>query len=176
MNVQSSGYFIRPKRLMLTTLLTGWVIIIPSLFVSIQAEEVVFNRDVLPLLSKHCFACHGPDEAKREAALRLDTREGLFGDTGEGWVVQAGDPAKSLLIERIFSHDEDDVMPPPEAKMPLNDDQRALLQKWVEQGASWEGHWSFQTPELSTLPEVQKKSWCAIRSTVLFSPNWKARD
>ena len=159
MNVQSSGYFIRPKRLMLATLLTGWVIIIPSLFVSIQAEEVVFNRDVLPLLSKHCFACHGPDEAKREAALRLDTREGLFGDTGEGWVVQAGNPAKSLLIERIFSHDEDDVMPPPEAKMPLNDDQRALLQKWVEQGASWEGHWSFQTPELSTLPEVQQKSW-----------------
>ena len=137
MNDLISGYSMRPKCLMLATLLTGWVIMIPSLPVSIQAEEVVFNRDVLPLLSKHCFACHGPDEAKREAALRLDTREGLFGDTGEALVVQAGDPAKSLLIERIYSHDEDDVMPPPEAKMPLNDDQRALLQKWVEQGASW---------------------------------------
>ena len=159
MNDLISGYSMRLKRLMLATLLTGWGIMIPSLSVSIQAEEVVFNRDVLPLLSKYCFACHGPDEAKREAALRLDTREGLFGDTGEALVVQAGDPSKSLLIERIYSHDEDDVMPPPEAKMPLNDDQRALLQKWVEQGASWEGHWSFQTPELSTLPEVQKKSW-----------------
>jgi len=123
------------------------------------AEEVVFNRDIQPLLSRHCFACHGPDESKREAGLRLDTKDGLLNQEASSRVVLAGNPQESELIARIFSEDADEVMPPPEFKMPLDAAQKKLLQQWVEEGANWQDHWSFEPPVSQVPPVVTDTSW-----------------
>ena len=122
-------------------------------------EEVVFNRDIQPLLSRHCFACHGPDESKREAGLRLDTKDGLLNQEASSRVVLAGKPQESELIARIFSEDADEVMPPPEFKMPLDAAQKKLLQQWVEDGANWQDHWSFEPPVAQVPPVVTDTSW-----------------
>ena len=125
----------------------------------VSAGEIHYNKDILPILSNHCMACHGPDKAQRKADLRLDTQEGLFATLDGHSVVAPGAPDKSLLIERIQTHDLDDLMPPPEAKNPMTQDQIDLLVAWVEQGAEWEGHWAFVTPRVPNLPEVADTNW-----------------
>lgn len=103
--------------------------------------EISFNRDIRPILSDNCFNCHGPDEHSRKADLRLDTREGATG--GEYPAIVAGDSDASELIARLLTEDEDDIMPPPESHKKLTPDQILLLTRWVNEGAEWEGHWSF---------------------------------
>lgn len=101
---------------------------------------VDFGRDVRPLLSDHCFACHGPDAAQRQADLRLDLAADLAA------TVTAGDPDSSILIERVESQDRDLRMPPAEFHKPLSGAQVDTLRRWVEQGAEIESHWSFMPP------------------------------
>lgn len=98
------------------------------------------------LLSDRCFRCHGPDASKRKAKLRLDTREGLLTDLGEGRVVVVpGAPDRSELVRRIsLSPDDDDVMPPAEAHLPLSAEQKTMLTRWVAAGAEYRGHWSWE--------------------------------
>jgi hypothetical protein len=103
-----------------------------------------FNRDIRPILSENCVFCHGPDRNKREADLRLDTREGLYGADGEQGTVVPGKPEESELIRRIRSSDADEVMPPPDSHKALTTEQVALLEDWVRQGAPYEGHWAFE--------------------------------
>ena len=103
-------------------------------------ERVDFNRDIRPLLSDRCFACHGPDENTREADLRLDIAEGVV--QGDSTVVQANDLEASELYQRIISDDVDIVMPPPSTNKPLSESEKDLLKKWIEQGAAWETHLS----------------------------------
>ena len=103
-------------------------------------ERVDFNRDIRPLLSDRCFACHGPDENTREADLRLDIAEGVV--QGVSTVVQANDLEASELYQRIISDDVDIVMPPPSTNKPLSESEKDLLKKWIEQGAAWETHWA----------------------------------
>jgi len=120
------------------------------------AQEVSFNRDIRPILSNKCFFCHGPDENKREADLRLDTREGaLAGHDGFSAVVP-GKPDESELLFRVAHDDPDELMPPPEAKKdPLTKSEIALLRRWIEQGAPYQGHWSFE-PLAETTPPASK--------------------
>ena len=105
---------------------------------------VTFNRDIRPILSDNCFFCHGPDRNKREADLRLDTREGLFGTADQSGTIVPGKPEESELIRRIRSTDADEVMPPPESHKALTAEQVHLLEKWVREGAPYEGHWAFE--------------------------------
>ena len=107
-----------------------------------EPRRLEFNRDVRPILSDHCFACHGPDKSKREADVRLDTAQGLF-DSDAAPVVR-GYPDASSLVERITADDVDERMPPPEFGKDLDSEQIELLQRWIAQGAEWQGHWSFQ--------------------------------
>ena len=119
-----------------------------------HAEEVTFNRDVRPILSKNCFACHGFDEKKRKAELRLDVAEGAVADLG-GY--KAFDPGKLDLSEawlRITSADEDEVMPPPEDHEPLTAAQKDTIKRWIEQGAKYEKHWSFIPPTKPEIPAI----------------------
>lgn len=106
-------------------------------------DVVEFNRDIRPILSDNCFFCHGPDKNKREADLRLDTQEGLHGKAGEPGTVVAGKPSDSELFRRITSTDPEQRMPPAESAKSLTPRDIALIKKWIEQGAKYEGHWAF---------------------------------
>lgn len=118
------------------------------------AQELDFQRDVRPILSNHCYHCHGPDEQGRKGGLRLDVREDALkaGKSGEVAIVP-GKADASEIIRRIFSHDGDDLMPPPEAKKPLTEAQMDILRRWVTTGAEYAPHWAFAKPEAAPVPE-----------------------
>ena len=120
---------------------------------SYSVDAVRFNRDVRPILSDHCFACHGPDAEKRKGKLRLDTKQGLFNEREGKAPVVPGDKARSELVRRVFSSDPDDVMPPAKGGKPLSDAQKTVLEQWVKQGAPWEGHWAYTPVERPALPK-----------------------
>ncbi|MCA9083794.1 MAG: DUF1549 domain-containing protein, partial [Planctomycetaceae bacterium] len=114
-----------------------------------RAEEPLsYNRDVRPILAEHCFACHGPDSASRKGELRLDQRQAAI-DSG---AVVPSNPQDSSLVERILSTDAELVMPPPDIKKDLSAEQKAILQKWIVQGAEYEPHWSFIPPSRPEVP------------------------
>jgi hypothetical protein len=120
------------------------------------APRIDYNREIRPILSNACYQCHGPDEKKREADLRLDTREGLFAEIDGIHPVVPGNPAGSEIILRISSDDKDEVMPPPKAKKPLKPEQIALIRDWIKQGADFKGHWAFSAPEKPPVPDLDK--------------------
>ncbi len=126
----------------------------------LPAQDVDFNRDVRPLLSNRCFKCHGPDEEKREAGLRLDVRDAAITELDSGTrAIVAGHPADSELIARITSDDPDLVMPPPHLKTSLSEDEQQILTAWIEQGAPYAPHWAFVPPVRPPLPEVDRQGW-----------------
>ncbi len=112
---------------------------------------IEFNRDVRPILSNTCFACHGPDEGRREAEQRFDTEEGLLALRETGAIVP-GDADKSDMLARIASDDPDLRMPPPDHPRQLTDRDAAVLRRWIEQGAKWQPHWAFIAPQRPELP------------------------
>jgi hypothetical protein len=115
-------------------------------------EPFVFNRDVRPILADTCFACHGPDAGKRQADLRLDRSEGVI--DGDNPVIVPGKPDESELYRRVMSSDESEMMPPAEATKRLTDAQKEILRKWIEQGAKYQKHWSFEAIEKPAAPEA----------------------
>ncbi len=116
-------------------------------------ETVSFNQHIRPILADKCLACHGRDEAKREAGLRLDTLEGATEDLGDRQAVRPGDPGASELWLRITSDDEDLRMPPAHSHKVLDPAEIDLLRKWIEQGAAWEQHWAFEPVQPVTPPQ-----------------------
>lgn len=113
-----------------------------------EESRISFNRDIRPILSENCYACHGFDPKHREGGLRLDTFEGATEDRDGARGIVPGDPAKSDIWQRIISTDKDEIMPPPKShKPPLTTAQRGLLKKWIEQGARYERHWAFESPK-----------------------------
>jgi mono/diheme cytochrome c family protein len=125
------------------------------------AGKVDFNRDIRPILSDNCFACHGPDEKKREAELRLDQLETATRDLGGYKAIEPGKPDKSEIFKRLTTKNEDDVMPPVKTGKKLKPEQIALLRRWIQDGAKYQGHWSFIPPEKPAVPDVG-----ALRSRV----------
>ena len=114
-----------------------------------EATAIDFNRDVRPILSDNCFACHGFDASSRKAKLRLDTREGATAE-----VIVPGKPEQSELIARIKSSDADELMPPADShKKPLGAKAVATLEEWIRQGAPWGEHWAFVKPARPAIPE-----------------------
>ena len=133
-----------------------------GLSVTVRAQapaEVRFNRDIRPILSENCFACHGPDRPARKADLRLDTKDGLFAKAKHAVAVVPGDVSKSELIARVTNADPDEVMPPPKTGKKLTPHQVELLRTWVQQGAKWEGHWAFTAPVRPAVPSVKRAEW-----------------
>jgi hypothetical protein len=118
-------------------------------------DQVSFNRDVRPILSDKCFACHGFDANHREADLRLDVPPQDSPDW-EGWVIVPGDPEASELWKRITGSDPSLVMPPPESHKGLTSEEQEVLRRWILQGASYEAHWSFQPIRQPDVPGVEK--------------------
>lgn len=103
-----------------------------------SASAVDFTREVRPILVTKCYACHGPDEDKREADLRLDIREEAIKSA-----IKPGKPDESEVWKRISSHDKDEVMPPPTSPKPLTDAEREILRRWIAEGAEYQQHWAF---------------------------------
>jgi hypothetical protein len=127
-------------------------------FIAAAENTVRYRRDILPILSDRCFKCHGPDSAARKAGLRLDRPDAATAvlDSGVTAIVP-GKPADSAVVERIMSKDPDEMMPPPDSGKVLSDAERALLKRWIEQGAKYEKHWAFVAPVRPTVPEVKKR-------------------
>jgi len=125
-------------------------------------ETIDFNYHVKPILSDKCFACHGPDQAKQKADLRLDMPESAFAALKSNpnlYAIVAQKPQKSEVIKRILSKDAQIQMPPPESNLALDEYEIAILIKWIEQGAEYKPHWSFISPEKKKLPKVQQQDW-----------------
>lgn len=123
------------------------------------AGEITFNRDIRPILSENCFACHGFDAKQRKADLRLDIAEGAFGEHDGNTPIKPGDLANSELWQRIISDDPQEVMPPPATKKTLTASQKETIRKWIEQGAVYQKHWAFELPVKVAEPNVKLANW-----------------
>ncbi|MDH3717149.1 MAG: DUF1553 domain-containing protein [Planctomycetota bacterium] len=122
-------------------------------FAAEASGELQFNRDIRPILSAHCYHCHGPDKKHREADLQLDRQDGIdyaFGET---------DLADNEAWQRLISTDPDDQMPPPTAHTKVTPEELARLKQWIAQGAKYQGHWSLIAPTRPELPPVKNTSW-----------------
>jgi hypothetical protein len=106
-------------------------------------DGVDFARDVLPILSANCFACHGPDEHQRQAELRLDIEAAAKESRGDYAAITPGDLERSAVIDRLTSTDPDVMMPPPSSNRTVTPEEIETIRKWIEQGAEWSRHWSF---------------------------------
>jgi len=144
----------RASALLLPCLLTAQLV---------QAEDapVDFNRDVRPILSDRCYGCHGPDADKgRKAGLRLDELAGATKELKSGDIaIVPGDTVKSTMVHRMNSTDPEEVMPPPELHRPLSAGEKDILTRWIKQGAKYDPHWAFVSPQSKPAPKVPVSSW-----------------
>jgi hypothetical protein len=125
-----------------------------------QPAPVDYNRDVRPILSRNCFACHGQDDPHRAAKLRLDRRDGAVRKLRDGrTAVVPGAPGQSELVRRVSAEDADVRMPPAETGNRLTPAQVAVLRRWIEEGAPYAEHWAFVKPQRPALPAVRDRAW-----------------
>ncbi|WP_232834876.1 DUF1553 domain-containing protein [Pleomorphovibrio marinus] len=125
-------------------------------------SEIDYNLHVKPILSDRCFSCHGPDPNTREAGLRLDTEEGAYAALeGNRWkaAIKPGKLSKSEVYGRIISSDPEYMMPPPVTNLTLSTQEKAILVRWIEQGAKYKPHWAFIKPTKPELPTLQNPDW-----------------
>jgi hypothetical protein len=120
-------------------------------------KSIEFNRDVRPILAENCFACHGFDAKARKAKLRLDVPEGAFAERRGLVPIKPGDLKSSEVWFRIMSGDPEAMMPPPDSRKKLTAAQKETLKRWIEQGAKYQKHWSFE-PIVSREPKAGAKS------------------
>ncbi|MCE9611536.1 MAG: PSD1 and planctomycete cytochrome C domain-containing protein [Chthoniobacter sp.] len=127
----------------------------PRVLPAAVSDKVDFNRQIRPILSDNCFACHGLDAKKRKAKLRLDTPEGAYALNEEGIAaIVPGDADRSDAWGRIVSEDKDELMPPPDShKPPLTAEQKALIKRWIEEGAKYQRHWAFEPQAMQEPPK-----------------------
>ncbi|MFP6671691.1 MAG: DUF1553 domain-containing protein, partial [Pirellulaceae bacterium] len=118
-----------------------------------EKGQVLYNRDVRPILSNNCFKCHGPDGEARQAELRLDHSKSAQA------VLSPNNPSKSKLLKRILSSDPDDQMPPPDSKLALTEAEKEILSRWVKQGGSYQQHWAFEPILKAPIPKVKQTTW-----------------
>src|SRR5690606_29342147 len=127
-------------------------------------DKVDYNIHVKPILSDKCFSCHGPDKANQEAGLRLDIAEIAYAELPEtpGKVaIKPGNLNASELFHRIMAADPDYRMPPRQSHLTLSPEEKAILVKWIKDGAEYQPHWAFVKPEKPTPPKVRNKDWSA---------------
>ncbi len=125
-------------------------------------ENLSYNQDVKPILSDKCFLCHGPDKNKRESGLRLDLAENAFGELPESpgkYAIKPGRLKQSEVYHRILSTDHGFKMPTPESNLTLTDHEKAVIIKWIKQGAAYQRHWAFIKPEKKEPPRVAHTDW-----------------
>ena len=124
-----------------------------------DAEKLQFGRDIRPILSDKCYACHGPDPAVRQANLRLDTKEGAFSEPSGYPIIVPGEPENSELVLRITHENIDQRMPPQIANRRPTQKEIDTLIQWIAEGAEWEEHWVYKRPERVDPPAVENAAW-----------------
>ncbi|MEL6484573.1 MAG: DUF1549 domain-containing protein, partial [Bacteroidota bacterium] len=125
-------------------------------------DSVDYSFHIKPILSDRCFACHGPDKNAIEAGLSLNSAEDAYAPLGENkdrYGIVPFDVKNSEIIKRIFTEDNGILMPPPESNLVLSDYEKALLKKWVAQGAKYKTHWAFMPPQPQTVPKLPEEDW-----------------
>ncbi|MCC9608382.1 PSD1 and planctomycete cytochrome C domain-containing protein [Blastopirellula sp. JC732] len=140
---------------------------------SAAADETIdFRSQVQPILADRCFHCHGPDAKNQESAFRLDSQQNLFADLGGYAAVVPGDLEKSELHARIHSADASALMPPADSNRSLTEEEKRILDLWIQQGAVYQGHWAFSPPERSEVPReaIAASDWSA-ETKALWSQN-----
>ncbi len=131
-------------------------------------EKIDFNYHVKPILSDKCFACHGPDMANQKAGLRLDIAKNAYEalkDSGKHPIVP-GKPGQSEVINRILSEDPELKMPPTNFNVSLTSKEKAIITKWIDQGAKYKKHWSFIKPQKEELPELDNDSKAWVKNEI----------
>ena len=133
-----------------------------------EAAALSYNRDIRPILSDKCFACHGMDAKTRKADLRLDVMEEAVKPLKEGTPLVPGNPDASLVWQKIVSTDPEEVMPPPDSHKTLNVEEKEILRRWISQGAVYQKHWAFEppvnpTPAESETPQMRLDRWVTER-------------
>ncbi|MEY2429208.1 MAG: hypothetical protein QOJ40_2093 [Verrucomicrobiota bacterium] len=124
------------------------------------SDAIEFNRDIRPIISENCFACHGTDSASRKAGLRLDRPEDATAPRKDSNpAIVPGKPDDSLVIQRINASDPDDIMPPVKSHKVLTAAQKDLLKRWIAAGAKYQPHWSLIAPTRPALPSIQNRRW-----------------
>jgi hypothetical protein len=127
------------------------ITLLSTLGVLAAEKRVEFNRDVRPILASKCYPCHGPDEDKREAGLRLDVRAEAVKEA-----IKPGKPDDSEFWHRITTTEPDDVMPPPSSPKQLTKTERDLFRRWIAQGAEYQDHWAFVPIKRPAVPTTSK--------------------
>lgn len=122
-------------------------------------RNIDFNRDIRGILSNRCFTCHGPDDAERQADLRLDNHDGATASLGDYAAIVPGKPEASELLKRVSTSDPDLIMPPAGKGAPLSKEEIESLTQWIKQGAAYAKHWSYELPIRSELPKTSNKAW-----------------
>ena len=138
------------------------VVLTQSLLNGQHEDRVDFDSQIRPILSDRCFTCHGPDEADRQADLRLDSRESAIKETQYGefdFVIKPGEPDNSELLFRLLTDDEDLKMPPPDSHLNVTQEEADLIRKWIQQGATWSEHWAFKKISRIMVPELEQDDW-----------------
>lgn len=121
-----------------------------------EPKPVDFNRDIRPILSDKCFACHGFDPGHRQADLRLDIPEAAFDNARSQVAITPGDLSKSEVWARVTTTDPETIMPPPDSHKELTEAERAIIKRWIEEGAKYAKHWSFEIPQSVALPSTSQ--------------------
>jgi hypothetical protein len=133
--------------------------VLSSSALAADKDAVQFNRDIRPILADKCFACHGPDKGARKAKLRLDIRDEALKPREFGAAIVPKNAAKSSMIGRVLTHDPEEIMPPPKSNKKLDANEKALLKKWITQGAVYEAHWTYIKPTRFPVPKVSQAAW-----------------
>lgn len=133
-------------------------------------DKIDFNKDVKPILSDKCFSCHGPDKASQKAGLRLDIKDAAYAELPESpgkKAIVPGNPGNSELFKRIMSNDPEYMMPEPASHLTLTTYEKAMLVKWIREGAEYKPHWAFIKPEKPKTPSVKSHTVNAIDNFIV---------
>ncbi len=154
------------KLLLVLSLLAAGIIAQQRSVTAVMQPTVQFNRDIRPIFSNTCFACHGPDKNARKANLRLDLRGEALKKTKSGiYPIVPGKPEESEIVTRIFASEANQIMPPPDAHKELTAQQKETIKRWVAEGAQYEGHWAYQPVVRPIAPEIRNPQ-SAIRNPI----------
>lgn len=130
------------------------------------SKSIDYTYDVKPILSDRCFACHGPDASKQKGGLRLDMAKVAYEKEGESGLraIVPGKIDKSELVHRILSTDPEIMMPTKESHLSLSAKEKAILIKWIEEGAEYKPHWAFTKVVRPEVPKVKNEKW--VRNSI----------